>query len=81
MSLFPAISMVSPNLGAGAASTGAVLKGVGALGDMDGSIFRGGGVNTRAIRQTASGMHSDEARIKAAYSSLRGLVNPLERRR
>ena len=81
MSLSPAISMVSPNLGAGAASAGAVLKGVGALGDMGGSILRGGGVNTGAIRQTVSGMRSDAAGVKAAYSSLRGPGNPRERRR
>jgi hypothetical protein len=49
MSLSPAVSMVSPNLGAGAASAGAVLKGVGALGDIGGSILRGGGVNAGAI--------------------------------
>jgi len=36
ISLSPAISMVSPNLGAGAASAGAVLKRVNALGDMGG---------------------------------------------
>ena len=81
MSLCPAISMVSPNLGAGAASAGAVLKGVGALGDMGGSILRGGSVNTGAIRQTVSGMHSDAAGVKAAYSYLRVSGNPLERRR
>ena len=40
MSLSPAISMVSPNLGAGASSAGAVLKGVGALGDTGGSFLR-----------------------------------------
>ena len=79
MSLSPVFSMVSPNLGAGAASAGAVLKGVGALGDMGGSILRGGGVNTGAIRQT--GMRSDAAGVKAAYISLRGPQNPLERRR
>ena len=81
MSLSPAISVVSPNLGAGAASAGAVLKGVGALGDMGGSILRGGGINTGAIRQTVSGMRSDAASVKVAYSSLRGSGNPLERRR
>ncbi len=70
MSLSSAISMVSPNLGAGAVSAGAVSKGVGALGDMGGSILRGGGVNTDAIRQTVSAMRSDAAGVKAAYSSL-----------
>ena len=81
MSLYPAISMFSPNLGAGAASAVAILKGVGALGDMGGSILRGEGVNTGTIRQAASGMRLDAAGLKAAYSSLRGPGNPLERSR
>ena len=81
MSLSPAISIVSPNLGAGAASAGAVLKRVGALGDMGGLIRRGGGVNTSAIRQMVSGMRSDAADVKAAYSSLRGPGDSLEGRR
>ena len=41
LSLSPALGMVSPNLGAGAASAGAVLRGVGALGDMGGTALRG----------------------------------------
>ena len=81
MSISTTISMVSPNLGAGTASAGAVLKGVGALGDMGGSILKGGGVNADVIRQTVSGMRSDAAGVKVAYSSLRGPGNPLERRR
>ena len=66
MSLSLAISMVSSNLGAGAASAGAVLKGMGALGDMGGSILRGSGLNTGDIRQTVSGMRSDAVGVKAA---------------
>ncbi len=81
MSLSPAISMVSPNLGAGVASAGVVLKGVGALGDMGGSLLRGGSVSTGAIRQTVNNLRSDATGVKAAYSSLRGPGNPLERRR
>jgi hypothetical protein len=81
MSLSPAISVFNPALGAGAASAGAVLKGVGALGDMGSSFLRGGGVNTGALRQTVNNMRSDAAGVKAAYSSFRGPGNPLERRR
>ncbi len=81
MSLSLAISIVSPNLGAGAASAGAILKRVGALGDMGGSILKGGGVNAGAIRKTVNDMRSDAVGVKDAYSSLRGPGNSLERRR
>ena len=81
MSLSPAISMISPMLGASATSADAVLKGVGAFADMGGSILRDGGVNPDAIRQTVSGMRSDAVDVKAAYSSMRSPGNPMERRR
>ncbi len=81
MSLSPAISVFNPALGAGAASTCAILKGVGTLGDMGSSFLKRGGVNTGTLRQTVNNMRSDAAGVKAAYSSLRGPGNPLERRR
>ena len=81
MYLSPAIITISSNLGSGAASACAVLKGTGAFGDMGGSILRGGCVNTGAIRQTVSGTRSDAAGVKSAYSSLRSPENPLERHR
>ena len=81
LSMSPAPSMVSPNLGAGAASAGAVLRGVGALGDMGGAGLRGGGVNTQAIRQTVENIRSDAQGVKAAYNAVRGPGNPLERPR
>ena len=77
----PALSMVSPNLGAGAASTGAVLRGVGALGDMNGAALRGGGINPQAIRQTVGNIRSDAQGVKAACNAVRGPGNPLERPR
>ncbi len=46
LSMSPALSMVSPNLGAGAAAAGSVLRGIGALGDMSGAALRGGRINT-----------------------------------
>jgi hypothetical protein len=81
LSMSPALSMVSPNLGAGAASAGAVLRGVGALGDMGGAALRGGGINTKAIRQTVGNIRSDAQGVKAAYNAVRGPGNPLERPR
>ncbi len=81
LSMSPALSMVSPNLGAGAASAGAVLRGVGALADMGGATLRGGGINTMAIRQTVGNIRSDAKGVKAAYNAVRGPGNPLERPR
>ena len=77
----PALSMVSPNLGAGAAYAGAVLRGVGALEDMGGAALRGGGNNTKAIRQTVGKIRSDVQVVKAAYNAVRGPGNPIERPR
>ncbi len=79
LSMSPALSMVSPDLGAGAAFAGAVLRGVGALGDMGGAALRGGGVNTKAIRQTVGNIRSDAQGVEATYNAVRGPGNPLER--
>jgi hypothetical protein len=81
LSMSPALSMVIPNLGAGAASAGAVLWGLGALGDMGGAALRGGGVNTQAIRQTVGNIRSNAQGVKAAFDAVRGPGNPLERPR
>ena len=81
LSMSPALAMVSPNLGAGAASAGAVLRGVGALGDMGSAALRGGGINTQAVRQAVGGIASNAAGVKAVYSAVRGAGNPLERQR
>ena len=59
LSMSPALGMASPDLGAGAAAAGSVLRGVGALGDMGGAALRGGGVNTQAIRQIVGNIRSD----------------------
>ena len=81
LSMSQALSMVSPNLGVGVASAGAVLRGVSALGDMGGAALRGGGINTKAIRQTVGNIRSDAQGVKAAYNAVRGPGNPLERPR
>jgi len=81
LSMSPALCMVSPNLGAGVAFAGAVLRGVGALGDMGGAALRGGGINTQAIRQTVENIRSDAQGVKAAYNAVRDPGNPLERPR
>ena len=81
LSMSPALSMVSPNLGAGAAAAGSVLRGVGALGDLGGAALRGGGVNTQAIRQNVGSIRSDAQGVKAAYNAVRGPGNPLQRPR
>ena len=68
----PALAMVGPNLGVGAASAGAVLRGVGALGDMGNAALRGGRINTQAVRQAVGGIVSNAAGVKTAYSAVRG---------
>ena len=77
LSMSPALSMVSPNQGAGVASAGAVLQDVGALEDMGGAALRGGGVNTQAIRQTVGNIRLDAQSVKAAYNAVRGPRKPL----
>ena len=80
-SIAPAISVVSPEVGAGVAAAGMVAKGVGALGDMGKSVMRGGDINVQAARQTLDGIRSDAGNVRRAYSSVRGPGNPLEKRR
>lgn len=77
----PAIAVFNPAAGAGAASAGMALKGVGALGDMGLAALRGGGFNVQAARQTIGDIRSDAAGVRQAYNALRGPGNPLERRR
>ena len=80
-SMAPALSVFNPALGAGVASAGMVAKGVGTLGDAGKALLRGGDVNAHAIRKTMDGIRSDAAGVRAAYNSVRGPGNPLERRR
>ena len=77
----PAVSFMNPELGAGVAAAGMVAKGVGALGDMGGAALRGGDINVQAARRAVDNIRSDAGRVKAAYNSIRGPGNPLERRR
>ena len=81
-SFSPAVSMYSPSIGAGMASAGMVLKGVGALGDAGKAVMRGGDFNPQAIRRTVDGIRGDAAGVRSAYSAVRGAAgNPLERGR
>ena len=77
----PALSMFNPGLGAGVASAGMVLKGVGALGDMGKAVLRGGDINPHAVRRTVNNIRSDASGVRQAYNAIRGPGNPLERRR
>ena len=81
LSMSPALSMASPDLGVGVAYAGAVLRGVGALGNMGGAALRGGDVNTQAIWYTVGNIRSDAQGVKAAYNAVRGPGNLLERPR
>ena len=77
----PAVSHVSPAIGAGVASAGMVLKGVGALGDAGKAMMRGGDFNPQAVRRTVDGIRSDAGAVRSAYTAVRGAGNPLERGR
>ena len=81
-SISPVISLFNPVIGAGVASAGLVLKGVGALGDAGKAMMRGGDFNPQAIRRTVDGIRSDAGAVRSAYSAVRGAAdNPLERGR
>eukprot|EP00873_Tetraselmis_striata_P036394 jgi/Tetstr1/456658/TSEL_043359.t1 len=69
MTLAPAISVLSPTVGAGFAAAGAAAQGIGVLGDVGKKALSGGGVDfgqaKAALRPSQGGMHS----VKAAYQS------------
>ena len=76
------ISLINSVIGAGVASTGLVLKGVGALGDAGKVLMTRGEFNPREIRRTIDGIRSDAGALRSAYTTVRGVVeNPLERGR
>ena len=79
----PAVAYFNPAIGAGVASAGMVLKGVGALGDAGKAMMRGGDFNhPQAIRRTVDGIRSDAGAVRSAYSAVRGASgSPLERGR
>ncbi len=77
----PTVAHFNPVLGAGVASAGMIMKGVGALGDAGQAIMRGGNLNPQAIRRTGDGIRSDAGAVRSAYSAIRGPGNPLERGR
>eukprot|EP00873_Tetraselmis_striata_P021330 jgi/Tetstr1/441594/TSEL_029822.t1 len=69
MTLAPAVSMLSPTVGAGFAAAGAAAQGIGVLGDVGKKALSGGGVDfgqaKAAYGQVKGGMQS----VKAAYQS------------
>ncbi len=77
----PAVSHFSPAIGAGVASAGMVLKGVGALGDAGKAMLTRGEFHPQEIRRTITGIRSDAGAVRSAYTSVRGAANPLEKGR
>ena len=78
----PAVAHFNPAIGAGMASAGMVLKGVGALGDAGKAMMTGGDFNPQVIRRTVDGIRSDAGAVRSAYLAVRGAAgNPLERGR
>ncbi len=77
----PAVAHFNTVLGAGIASAGMVMRGVGALGDAGKAIMRGGDFNSHTIRRNVDGIRDDTGAVRSAYSAIRGPGNPLERGR
>ncbi len=68
--------------GAGVASAGLVLKGVGALGDAGKALMTRGEFNPREIWRTIDGIRSNAGAVWNAYTAVRRVAgNPLERGR
>ena len=80
-SISPVVSLFNPVIGAGVASAGMVLKGVGALGDAGKALIARGDINPWEVRRTIDGIRSDAGAVRAAYNQVRGAGNPLERGR
>ena len=81
-SISPVISLFNPVIGAGVASAGLILKGVGALGHAGKALMARGEFNPREIRRTIDGIRSDAGAVRSAYTAVRGAAgNPLERGR
>ncbi len=76
-----AVAHYNPFLGAGVASAGMVMKGVGALGNAGKAIMRGRDFNPQAIRRTVDGIRNDAGAVRSVYSAISGPGNPLERGR
>jgi len=64
-SISPVISLFNPVIGAGVASAGVVLKGVGALGDAGKALMTRGEFNPREIRRTIDAIRSEAGRSGA----------------
>ena len=73
----PVISLFNHVMGAGVASAGMVLKGVGALGDAGKALIPRGNSNPHAIRRTINGIRADAGAVRAANNEVRGAGNPL----
>ncbi len=77
----PAVSHLNPAIGAGVASAGLVLKGVGALEDAGKAMLTRGEFHPQEIRCTINGIRSDAGAVRSTYTSVRGAGNPLEKGR
>ena len=84
MAASPVLSAINPSLGAGAASLGGVLTGVGAIGSIASNALNTGRVDAQdvsRVRGALSGIRDDAQAIRDAYRSGRPQGSRLERRR
>ena len=77
----PVVSFFNPVIGSGVASTGLVMKGVGALGDAGKDMLTRGELHPQEIRRTINGIRDNFGAVRSAYTEVRGAGNPLERGR
>ena len=75
------VSLFNPDLGAGVACAGIVLKGLGALGDAGKALITRGDFKPQAVWRTIEGIRADAGAVRATYNQVRGAGNPLERGR
>ena len=70
----PAVAHFNPTIGAGLASAGMVLKGVGALGDAGKAMLTRGEFHLQEIRRTINGIRTNVGAVRSAYTAVRGQV-------
>ncbi len=71
----PAVAHFNPNIGAGVASAGLVMKKVGAVGDAGKAMLARGEFQSQEIRRTINGIRSVAGAVPSAYTTVRGAGN------
>jgi len=75
------VSLFNPVIGSCVASTGLVMKGIGALGDAGKAMLTRGEFHPQEIRRTINGIRNNVGAARSAYTEVRGACIPLEKGR